>query len=46
MDALETATRPNGIEDSNVVHSISYEDFGIQTATPEHGTDASQLIGT
>jgi len=43
---LIATTTSNGVEDPNVIHSISYEDFGIQTATPEHGTDASQLIGT
>lgn len=35
-----------GIEDPNVIHTVSYEDYGIQTATPEHGIDAVQLIGT
>ena len=33
-------------EDPNVVHKISYEDYGIQTATPEHAIDAVQLVGT
>ncbi|MEE1476301.1 DUF7831 domain-containing protein [Fusobacterium sp.] len=33
-------------EDPNVVHKVSYEDYGIQTATPEHAIDAVQLVGT
>ena len=33
-------------ENPNVIHTLSYEDYGIQTATPEHGIDAVQLIGT
>lgn len=35
-----------GNENPNVVHKISYEDYGIQTPTPEHGIDSFQLIGT
>ena len=35
-----------GIENPNVVHKVSYEDYGIQTATPEHAIDAVQLVGT
>lgn len=35
-----------GRENPNVVHSVSYEDYGIQTATPEHVIDAIQLVGT
>ena len=35
-----------GNENPNVVHKISYEDYGIQTATPEHAIDAVQLVGT
>lgn len=45
-DLLKKATTQNGIEDPNVVHKISYEDYGIQTATPEHAIDAVQLVGT
>lgn len=33
-------------ENPNVVHKVSYEDYGIQTATPEHAIDAIQLVGT
>lgn len=35
-----------GNENPNVVHKVSYEDYGIQTATPEHAIDAVQLVGT
>lgn len=35
-----------GNENSNVVHKIDYEDYGFQTATPEHLIDATQLVGT
>lgn len=35
-----------GNESPNVVHKVSYEDYGIQTATPEHAIDAVQLVGT
>ena len=37
---------PNGEENPNVVHSISYEDYGIQVETPEHVIDTIQLVGT
>lgn len=30
----------------NYVHEFDYNDYGIQTATPEHGIDAVQLLGT
>lgn len=36
----------SGSENPNVVHKVSYEDYGIQTATPEHAIDAVQLVGT
>lgn len=35
-----------GNENPNAVHKVSYEDYGIQTATPEHAIDAVQLVGT
>lgn len=35
-----------GNENPNVVHKVSYEDYGIQTATPEHAINAVQLVGT
>lgn len=34
------------VNDSNYVHEFDYNDYGIQTATPEHGIDALQLVGT
>lgn len=43
---LENATGVNTTENPNVVHKVPYEDYGIQTATPEHAIDASQLVGT
>ena len=36
----------SGTENPNVIHTVSYEDYGIQTATPEHLVDHIQLIGT
>ena len=48
MNTLKEATgigTPSG-ENKNVVHRISYEDYGIQTATPEHAIDVKQLVGT
>ena len=45
-EVLKNACIQNGIENPNVVHKISYEDYGIQTATPEHAIDAVQLVGT
>lgn len=46
MAVLENATRLNGKENSNVVHEFDYNDYGIQTSTPEHGIDKVQLVGT
>jgi hypothetical protein len=47
MAVLKKATGlGKGVENPNVVHKISYEDYGIQTATPEHAIDAVQLVGT
>lgn len=45
-EVLKNTTMPNGVENPNVVHKISYEDYGIQMATPEHAIDAVQLVGT
>ena len=45
-EALKNATSQNGVENPNVVHKVSYEDYGIQSATPEHAIDAVQLVGT
>lgn len=41
----ETTGIAYGIENPNVIHTVSYEDYGIQTQTPEHSLD-SQRIGT
>lgn len=47
MRVLGNATGiAHGMENPNVVHKVSYEDYGIQTATPEHAIDAVQLVGT
>lgn len=46
MVVLENATRLNGKENPNVVHEFDYNDYGIQTSTPEHGIDKVQLVGT
>lgn len=43
---LENITRLNGKENPNVVHEFDYNDYGIQTSTPEHGIDKVQLVGT
>lgn len=45
-EVLKNATTQDGVENPNVVHKVSYEDYGIQTATPEHVIDAVQLVGT
>lgn len=49
-DTMEILKKATGIgfgnENPNVVHKVSYEDYGIQTATPEHAIDAVQLVGT
>lgn len=45
-EVLKNATTQDGVENPNVVHKVSYEDYGIQTATPEHTIDAVQLVGT
>lgn len=46
MAILENVTRFNGKENPNVVHEFDYNDYGIQTSTPEHGIDKVQLVGT
>lgn len=45
-EVLKNTTSQNGVENPNVVHKVSYEDYGIQSATPEHAIDAVQLVGT
>lgn len=47
LDALETQTGiKEGKENPNIVHQLSYEDYGIQTSTPEHIIDTNIAIGT
>lgn len=46
LDTLYTATGDKSNFNKNVVHTVSYEDYGIQTQTPEHIIDTVQLIGT
>lgn len=47
MAVLKKATGlDKGTENPDVVHKISYEDYGIQVETPEHAIDAFQLVGT
>lgn len=46
MTVLENVTRLNSKENPNVVHEFDYNDYGIQTSTPEHGIDKVQLVGT
>lgn len=47
MSILGTTTGlATGNKNPNVVHEVSYEDYGIQTATPEHIIDIEQTIGT
>lgn len=43
---LEEATGVKTTENPNVVHTVSYEDYGIQQSTPEHIIGTTQLIGT
>lgn len=46
-NALNEATGlAYGEERPEVIHQVSYEDYGIQVATPEHGIDAVSLVGT
>lgn len=37
---------PDGSINNEVVHEFNWEDYGIQVATPEHGINAIQLVGT
>jgi hypothetical protein len=43
--ALKEQVTFKGQENPDVIHEISYEDYGIQSATPNHSVDAIQLIG-
>lgn len=45
----ETLTKyimKNGEQNPEVVHTIPYEDYGIQVENPQHAVDAMNLIGT
>lgn len=46
MNTLENSITKDGAENPDVVHTVSYEDYGIQVETPEHFLDATQSIGT
>lgn len=47
IGVLEQSTGvASGTENSNYIHEFDYNDYGIQTATPEHGIDKEQLVGT
>jgi hypothetical protein len=46
INRLKEECFPNGIENPNVVHKVSYEDYGWQTETPEHFIDTTALVGT
>lgn len=46
LDILTDTAFPGGIENRGVVHTISYEDYGLQNNVPEHSIDKTQLIGT
>lgn len=48
-DTLAAVTEVNNdgsAYNKNVVHEIPYEDYGIQSPTPEHFIDTEQLFGT
>lgn len=46
ISVLKNSIFQNGVENPNVVHRISYEDYGIQTNTPEHAIDKDISIPT
>jgi hypothetical protein len=46
IEKLENATGVNTEENVNVIHTLSYEDYGIQMNTPEHLIDSENLVGT
>ena len=45
-DAAFNVAYKNGIENPQIVHTVSYEDFGIITRNPEHLYDHSDVIGS
>lgn len=45
-ETLNKYIMKNGEQDPEVVHTIPYEDYGIQVENPQHAVDAMNLIGT
>lgn len=45
-EVLNSRVFKNGVINPEVVHEFNWEDYGIQVATPEHGINAIQLVGT
>ena len=45
-ETLNKYIMKNGKQDPEVVHTIPYEDYGIQVENPQHAVDAMNLIGT
>lgn len=46
IEHLEKNTTLNGNENSEVIHSFPYDDWGVQMSTPEHSIDVSIALGT
>lgn len=46
LQRLKETTRINGEENPNVIHTLDYNDYGIQVESTEHLVDAYQLVGT
>ena len=46
LEYLESKTTVNGADNPQFIHELDYEDYGIQTQTPEHIIDHEQLFGT
>lgn len=45
-DAAFAVAYKNGVENPQIVHTLSYEDFGIITRNPEHLYDHNDVIGS
>lgn len=45
-ETLNKYIMKNGEQNPEVVHTIPYEDYGIQVENPQHAVDAMNLIGT
>lgn len=45
-ETLKSRVYKNNNINPEVVHEFNWEDYGIQVATPEHGINAIQLVGT